>query len=42
MLDAMVRSAREMLTHHLTVEHPDWDAERVAREGASRISHGAV
>jgi hypothetical protein len=34
------RSAREMLTFQLASLHPDWDAERVSREVARRLSHG--
>ncbi len=34
-------SARRMLTSHLQAEHPEWDAARVAREVARRLSHGA-
>lgn len=35
-------SARRMLACHLAAEHPDWDQERIERETARRISHGAV
>jgi len=35
-------SARRMLTSHLSAEHPDWDEEKVQREVARRISHGAI
>jgi hypothetical protein len=38
----MFRSARGMLLSHLTAEHPDWSDERVRREVARRLSHGAV
>ncbi|MCY3729211.1 MAG: hypothetical protein OXF97_09505 [Nitrospira sp.] len=35
-------SAQKMLRTHLATEHPDWDAARVFREVARRLSHGAV
>ena len=35
-------SAKKMLQTHLATEHPDWDAARVSREVAMRLSHGAV
>jgi Rv0078B-related antitoxin len=35
-------SARRMIASHLAAEHPDWDEERIQRETARRISHGAV
>jgi hypothetical protein len=38
----MFVSARRMMASHLAVEHPDWDADRIEREVARRISHGAV
>ena len=38
----MYGSARRMLLSHLRAEHPDWDAGRVEREAARRLSHGAV
>jgi hypothetical protein len=38
----MFRSARRMLLSHLAAEHPDWDEERLQRETARRLSHGAV
>lgn len=38
----MYESARSMLTHYLTSEHPDWGAERVIREATRRLSHGAI
>ena len=34
--------ARDMIRANLRVEHPDWPAERVQRETARRMSHGAV
>lgn len=37
----MFESARRMLASHLTAEHPDWDAERIAQEVARRLSHGS-
>lgn len=36
------RSARKMLRAELTALHPDWDAPRIDREVARRLSHGAV
>ena len=38
----MYASARRMLISNLEHEHPDWDAERINREAARRLSHGAV
>ncbi len=38
----MWRSARVILRGAIQTEHPDWDAERVNREIARRISHGVV
>jgi hypothetical protein len=35
----MYESAREMLSSHLQSRFPDWDAERVEREVARRLSH---
>ena len=35
-------SARRMMASHLAAEHPDWDADRIERDVARRISHGAV
>jgi hypothetical protein len=35
-------SARRMLASHLAAEHPDWDQDRIERETARRISHGAI
>ena len=42
MADDLWRSARDMLTNIIRDDHPDWSDERVAREVASRLSHGAV
>lgn len=36
------RSARKMLRGQLTSLHPEWPAERIEREVARRLSHGAV
>ena len=36
------RSARDMLMIHLRKTHPDWNDERVVKEVARRLSHGAV
>jgi hypothetical protein len=38
----LFRSARRMIASQLAVEHPDWDEERLQRETARRLSHGAV
>ena len=38
----MFVSARRMLASHLAAEHPDWDQDRIERETARRISHGAI
>jgi hypothetical protein len=34
--------ARRMLLSHLRTQHPDWSDERINREAARRLSHGAV
>jgi hypothetical protein len=34
-------SARRMLTSLLRADHPDWDEQRLMREVARRLSHGA-
>ena len=36
------RSARKLLRGQLASLHPEWDGERLAREVARRLSHGAV
>jgi len=36
------RSARRMLQAELASLHPDWDAQRIDREVARRLSHGIV
>lgn len=38
----MFASARRMLASHLRAEHPEWSDERIGREVARRLSHGAV
>jgi hypothetical protein len=35
-------SARKMLLSHLGSTHPEWDAERLTKEVAKRLSHGVV
>jgi len=35
-------SARNMLMVHLKSTHPEWNKERLNREVAGRLSHGAV
>ena len=35
-------SARNMLLVHLNKTHPEWNEERLNREVAGRLSHGAV
>ena len=39
--DEMFASARRMLMSHLRSMHPEWDDAQVAREAATRLSHGA-
>ena len=39
---ALRRSAEKLLRAHLTSAHPDWDAQRIAREVVGRLSHGAA
>ena len=39
---ALRRSAEKLLRAHLTFAHPDWDAQRIAREVVGRLSHGAA
>jgi len=34
-------SARDMLISHLGKTHPEWDSERIKKEAARRLSHGA-
>ena len=36
------RSAERLLRAHLTSAHPDWDAQRIVREMARRLSHGVA
>ena len=36
------RSAQRMLRAELTSLHPEWDGQRIDREVARRLSHGAV
>ena len=36
------RSARKILRAQLASLHPEWDARRLEREIARRLSHGAV
>ncbi len=36
------RSARKLLRGQLASLHPEWDAQRLEREVARRLSHGAV
>ena len=38
----MFSSARYMLINHLRWLHPDWDYQRIEKEAARRLSHGAV
>jgi hypothetical protein len=35
-------SARAILRGAIRTEHPDWDSEKINREIARRISHGAA
>lgn len=39
---ALWDSAKRMLTSHLSAEHPDWTPNRISREVAQRLSHGAA
>jgi hypothetical protein len=39
---AMWSSARRMLLSVISQQHPDWGQDRVAKEVARRLSHGAV
>jgi hypothetical protein len=39
---ALWESSSSMLKSHLSSTHPEWTAERVRREVAHRMSHGAV
>jgi len=38
----MYGSARRMMLSHLRAEHSDWDEQRIQREAARRLSHGAI
>lgn len=38
----MSRFVRRMIRANLVAEHPNWPPERVERETARRVSHGAV
>ena len=40
--DRLFTSARDMLTAFLRHRHPDWSDDRLRREVARRLSHGAV
>lgn len=42
MVDAMWHSAREMVLGMVRAQHPEWTTDRVEREAARRLSHGAV
>ena len=35
-------SARKMLLSHLGASNPEWDAQRLNKEAAKRLSHGSV
>ncbi len=39
---SMFASARRMLLCHLASEHPDWTQDKILREAARRLSHGAI
>ena len=39
---ALWTSARNMLMAHLRTSHPDWSRERLEKEVARRLSHGAI
>ena len=38
----MWRFARDLIVGVLKREHPEWDDERIRKEAARRLSHGAV
>jgi hypothetical protein len=38
----MWRFARDMVLGVLRTEHPDWGDDRIRKEAARRLSHGAV
>jgi hypothetical protein len=38
----MYSRARQMILLHLRAEHSDWDEDRIRREAARRLSHGAI
>jgi len=42
MASRMFTSARRMLLNYLRAVHPDWDEQRLHREAARRLSHGAI
>ena len=42
MVDGFWRSARDMIRNLVRSENPDWPDDRVMREVAKRLSHGAV
>ena len=37
----MWETARQLITAQVSSIHPDWDDDRIAREVARRLSHGA-
>jgi hypothetical protein len=41
MLDAMWRSARDMISSLLRDQYPSWTSEQVERETARRLSYGS-
>jgi len=41
MADDLWRFARNMISANLKSQHPDWTEEKVQRETALRLSHGA-
>jgi Rv0078B-related antitoxin len=42
MLDGLWRMARDLIRDKLRQDHPDWNADQIARETARRLSHGTV
>ena len=42
MIDQFWRLASQMIRARVAHEHPDWSEDRIRREVARRISHGAV
>jgi hypothetical protein len=41
-IDALYRTARQLIEASVRELHPDWEHERVYRETVRRLSHGAL